>query len=78
MLLGEKLMLQSGCNGLSAQQEAHKTFVRTLAGYKEKMDSGLGAFITTNLMLTLNDWLVNHIGRMDKLYGQTMNEAGIS
>lgn len=74
----EKLMMKSGCNGISAHKDAHKSFVNTLTGFKEKLDSGFGAFISTSVLVTLNDWLINHIGRMDKLYGQSMNDAGIS
>ena len=73
----EKLMTRAGSDGLNAQQAAHEQFIATLKEYKDKHDQGLGAFITTNVMVTLNDWLVNHIGRLDKLYGESMNNAGI-
>jgi len=73
----EKLMAQTGCPGLNAQKAAHAEFVSKLNEFKEKQEQGFGAFITTNVMVTLNDWLVTHIGRLDKLYSAPMNEAGI-
>ena len=73
----ETLMEKAGCPGLNAQKSAHEEFISTLREYKEKHEKGFGAFITTSVMVTLNDWLVSHIGRMDKLYGEPMHQAGI-
>ena len=64
-------------NGIIAHRQAHRDFEEKLSNYVEKASSGTGAFITTTVMKTLNDWPVIHIGRMDKLYGTKMNEAGI-
>jgi hemerythrin len=72
----EKKMETAKCSGIAAQKKAHQDFVKELKNYKEKLDNGMGAFITTNVMKTLNDWLVNHIGRLDKLYSESMNAAG--
>ena len=73
----EKLMTKAACNGLIAHTEMHAAFAAELLEYKKKADAGMEEFITTTLMNRLNDWLINHIGRVDKLYAEAMYERGI-
>ncbi len=73
----EKRMEVAKYDGLAAQEAAHREFAKKIKKYKEKADSGKEAFITIEVMKSLNDWLITHIKHMDKSYSETMNEAGI-
>ena len=73
----EKLLEIAKADGIVAHKQLHRDFIDEIKKYKGKADQGMEAFITTTLSKTLNDWLVNHIGRVDKLYSESMHAAGI-
>ncbi len=73
----EKLMEQAEYPELIKHKKAHKEFVSRLEAYKGKADKGQSAFLSPDVARFLIDWLINHIGLMDKKYQSALNSKGI-
>jgi len=71
----ERLLEEIRYVDLDAQRRSHQAFVAKVlesrAGFEA--GTGLGASEVINF---LNDWLVKHIGAMDKKYGPALKKAG--
>ncbi|MDV3427263.1 MAG: bacteriohemerythrin [Bacillota bacterium] len=66
----ENLMLKYKYPGYDAQKKEHTKFINDLSNYEKDLSenkSTLVLKIKTNQMLV--DWLVNHIGKVDKALG---------
>ncbi|MFA6940656.1 MAG: bacteriohemerythrin [Clostridiaceae bacterium] len=66
----ENLMLKYKYPGYAAQKKEHTKFISDLSNYEKELSenkSTLVLKIKTNQMLV--DWLVNHIGKVDKAFG---------
>ncbi len=74
----EKLMARARSNGIVAHKKMHADFVEQICVYKKEIDNGMVAFVTTEVMNTIRDWLLTHIARADKQYAASMKVAGIS
>ncbi len=73
----ERLMSEISYLGLTEHRKAHQEFVYEVKKYKEMADDGMTAFLGTVLLNFLRDWLIRHIGGMDKKYRKSMNDSGI-
>ena len=72
----EALMERHGYPGLEAQKTAHGKLLSTLGGYAEALQAGR----TINLVSVLNflnNWLQDHILKMDRQYGDYFREQKI-
>lgn len=72
----ETVMRQAGYNGLQQQIDEHKRFVTRVNDLSERFKAGSGA-LSVELLDVLRDWLVNHIGGMDRQYSAFLNAKGI-
>lgn len=70
----ERLMQQSGYEGLAQQKQAHAALIAQVQEVQAKYRSGTA--LGQEVMTFLKDWLVNHIQGMDKKYGPAMNKKG--
>jgi methyl-accepting chemotaxis protein len=64
----EALMVKANYPALDAQQFAHRKFVSTVTEMEQRWLSG-DKTVPSELMRLLQEWLVNHIVKMDKAYG---------
>ena len=67
----EDLMEKHGYPDLALQKEAHRRFVEQVAEIRKRCQGGDDSVIFEALT-TVRDWLINHIRKMDKKYGQYM------
>ncbi|RQW83657.1 MAG: hemerythrin [Geobacter sp.] len=65
--LEEKLMLDSKYQGYKSHVEKHSEFISNILELQNKYHSG-NAYVDTDTMLYLKDWLFNHILKADKKY----------
>lgn len=72
----ETVMRQAGYIGLQQQIDEHKRFVARVNDLSERFKAGSGA-LSVELLDVLRDWLVNHIGGMDRQYSAFLNAKGI-
>ena len=66
----ENLMLKYKYPGYDIQKKEHTNFIKDLSNYEKELSenkSTLVLKIRTNQMLV--DWLINHIGKVDKALG---------
>ena len=64
----EELMAKVNFNGLAAQQQVHGDFLRVVTAARDRWQGG-DASVPQELLMTLENWLVQHITGMDKQYG---------
>jgi len=60
---------------LDAQRRSHKAFVAKVMESRASFEAGTG-MVASEVVNFLNDWLVKHIGGMDKKYGPYLRKAG--
>jgi hemerythrin-like metal-binding protein len=73
----EKLMEKIKYAELETHRNAHRLFIAKAEEYKKQADKGLAAFMSLGVSKFLIDWLINHIGTVDKRYQKEMNAKGI-
>ena len=60
---------------LDAQRRSHQAFVAKVMESRAGFETGTG-MVASEVINFLNDWLVKHIGGMDKKYGPYLKRAG--
>lgn len=68
----EKLMERINYPKLEAHKEAHKYFVETISEFEQRYKDGEVA-LTLSILEFLKNWLINHIGNVDKDIVNYMN-----
>lgn len=73
----EKALLEK-CKfpGLAAQRSQHHDLTQPVLALKKEFDTGVGN-VTPQLMSFLQDWLKNHIKKMDQGYSDFLNAHGV-
>jgi hemerythrin len=62
----EGCMVRHHCPMAGRNQEAHAQFLEVLAGFQQQFAvNGFDPSVALHLMDTLEEWLANHIGRID-------------
>ena len=64
----EELMAKCNFSGLAAQKKVHGDFLRMVTSARDRWLAG-DATVPRELLVTLENWLVQHIPGMDKQYG---------
>jgi hemerythrin-like metal-binding protein len=64
----EKLMVRLNYKDYPRHLAIHREFTTTIKGFHEKYRSG-NSHLTVQLLVTLKDWLVNHIKNEDQKIG---------
>lgn len=72
----EQLMEKHKYSGLGAHRAEHKALTDKVLAFKKEFDAGTSN-VTPQLMLFLQQWLKNHIQKVDQLYGDFMNTHGV-
>jgi hemerythrin-like metal-binding protein len=73
----ERLMAAKGYPVQATHIEEHRKLTKTVVDFKTQFDKGSVA-VTVQVMTFLEDWLVNHIQKTDKLLGRHLNSVGMS
>ena len=71
----ERLLEEIRYPELDAQRRSHKAFVDKVLESRAGFEAGTG-MVASEVINFLNDWLVKHIGGMDKKYGPMLKKAG--
>ena len=71
----ERLLEEIRYPELDAQRRSHEAFVAKVLESRAGFESGTG-MVASEVINFLNDWLVKHIGGMDKKYGPLLKKAG--
>jgi hemerythrin-like metal-binding protein len=71
----EKILEETAYPDLPAQRASHQAFVAKVLEAREAFRTGTG-MVASDVINFLNDWLVKHIGGMDKKYGPHVRKAG--
>jgi len=72
----EALMERHGYPGLEPQKRAHTKLLNTVGGYADSLEAGRQINLVAVLSF-LNNWLQEHILKMDRQYGDYFKEQGI-
>jgi hemerythrin-like metal-binding protein len=72
----ERLLKNADYSDFDNHKRIHDSFVKQIAEIIEQHKSG-NSFVTVKVGNMLNDWLVNHITRIDKQYTASLNGKGI-
>jgi hemerythrin-like metal-binding protein len=73
----EKLMAAKAYPAQPYHLEEHRKLTKTVVDFKTQFDKGSVA-VTVQVMTFLEDWLVNHIHKTDKLLGRHLNSVGVT
>lgn len=73
----EKLMQKSAYPDFEAHRKEHLKFISCIDDFKKEINTPQGVLLSSKVMNFLKDWLINHIGKMDKGYSKHMNSKGI-
>lgn len=73
----EKLMQKSAYPDFEAHRKEHLKFISCIDDFKKEVNTPQGVLLSSKVMNFLKDWLINHIGKMDKGYSKHMNSKGI-
>jgi len=57
-------------------KQEHKAFVEKVANFKTKFDKG-DIFLSIEVIMFLQEWLINHIKGSDKKYTSFLNSKGV-
>lgn len=60
----------------SGHKKTHEDFVFKVVDVHTKFQSG-NLFLSTEVLQFLQDWLINHIGAVDKKFGAFLNSKGL-
>ena len=71
----ERLLEEINYPELDAQRRSHKAFVAKVMESRAGFQAGT-SMVASEVVNFLNDWLVKHIGGMDKKYGPMLKKAG--
>jgi len=72
----EKLMEQHRFPELATHRAEHKALTDKVLAFKKDFDANTG-LLTVELMNFLQQWLVNHIQRVDQRYSAFLNAQGV-
>ena len=72
----EKLMEKNGYPQLPEHRVEHKALVDKVVAFKKEFDSDT-TNITLELMTFLQKWLIEHIQKVDRRYGDFLNAKGV-
>jgi hemerythrin len=72
----EKYMKKWNYPGYVYHKGEHDAFVKKVAEFKAKFESGQAA-ISVEILIFLKEWVVNHIQGTDKKYGPFFNKNGL-
>ncbi len=72
----EKLMEKHKFPGLILHRAEHKALTDKVLAFKKEFDAG-ASNVTPQLMMFLQQWLTNHIQRVDQKYGDYLNAQGV-
>ncbi len=72
----EKLMETHGYPDCALQKAQHGVFIKKIQGYQKTLVQG-GDIPATDVMTFLKDWLINHILKCDKCYGEYFRQKKI-
>lgn len=70
----EELMKSANYQELSAHIQLHQELIKKVKDYHTRFAQG-EMIISTEVMTFLKDWLINHIVRTDKKYGQFIHSS---
>ncbi len=73
----EKLMEKANYSDIANHKLAHVAFMDKVASFKAEFESGKG-LVSSSIVQFLWDWLIKHIGNVDKRYVPQMKQAGIN
>jgi hemerythrin len=70
----EKRMERYEYPAFSAHKAEHEAFIKDFSNFKKKLENidtqgGITSFLVIEMQRRLYDWLINHIGRIDKALG---------
>jgi len=71
----ERLLEETGYPDLEAHKPLHRAFVAKVMESRKAFEEGTG-MVSSDIVNFLNDWLVKHIGGVDKRYGPHLKKAG--
>ena len=71
----EQLLEETQYPELESQRKSHRAFVAKVVESRAGFESGTG-MVASEVINFLNDWLVKHIGVMDKKYSSHLKKAG--
>ncbi|MDR3590435.1 MAG: bacteriohemerythrin [Negativicutes bacterium] len=71
----ERLMKKCGFAGYAEHKKEHDAFVLRASELREQVTKH-NAQLTTQTLTFLRDWVVNHIGAMDKKYSAVLASSG--
>jgi hemerythrin-like metal-binding protein len=71
----ERMLEETRYPELEAQRKSHIAFVNKVMEARAGFESGTG-MVASEIINFLNDWLVKHIGVMDKKYSSHLRKAG--
>jgi hemerythrin len=75
----EKLMQKIKFPEINMHKMAHQAFVKDFTALADKLGKeGASAAIIVETQQKLMDWLINHIGKMDKKYGEFIKANNIT
>jgi hemerythrin-like metal-binding protein len=72
----EDMMQKYNYPGFAEQKKQHTDFVAKVADMQQKFEAG-NAMISVEVINFLNNWVVNHIQKVDAQYGPFFNEKGL-
>jgi hemerythrin len=70
----ERHMGRYGYPAFGAHKAEHEAFIKDFSAFKKKLENieihgGITSFLAIEMQRRLYDWLINHIGRIDKALG---------
>jgi len=71
----ERVLEETAYPELEAQRASLRVFVAKVLESRAGFEAGTG-LVASEVVNFLNDWLVKHIGGMDKKYGPHLRKAG--
>ncbi|MDW8003038.1 MAG: bacteriohemerythrin [Deltaproteobacteria bacterium] len=72
----EKLLEDHAYPGLAWHRRLHSELTEKTKNLRDRFNSG-EYVISIEVMNFLKDWLTNHIGNVDKKYGEFLNAKGV-
>lgn len=75
----EKYMDRYGYPAYAAHRSAHAAFIKDFGDLKKRLETlesqgAITSFLTIEMQRRLYDWLINHIGNVDKAMGAFLSE----
>jgi hemerythrin len=71
----ERIMQDNKYPSLPEHKELHKLFVDDFLKMKKEFSSeGASSFLSIEIQSRIGDWLINHIGKVDKKFGEFLKD----